>query len=428
MAIISVLLTMSALSFAVEDGSGEDESVLKFEAGGKEFRDEGDYFINRFYDYVTAWHRGSVLKAREGIYHSGTGDISFYGETSFRDSLRQVFADTLLYNENSHEALALGNVRVIEGDRTLIADRLRYNKDMKFIIASGSVYINDDSTRAVLQGESAEFSDSTGVGYITGNPRLEKLDDNDMLMTVACEDTILFLENERIIMLWNNVVAVRDSMKLSCADTLEIRELDNSIRLWNDVVATKDSLTAWSTFAAWNDSSETLVMSGEPKIEYRVNDSREGAPSALTTVNTVAGDTIRVSISERKIQGTTITGSVKSVTASTDSSGATYDKSVIESAVMRLVMEDDTISMISAEGTAQSYYYRNATAEESRFVNSASGDTLSFFFDKGALSEMKIYGYGGSPGAGKYLNYEPFVESAASDSTQAADAEEGSES
>ncbi len=399
----------------------KEQSTLRFEAGSKEFLDKGDHYINRFYNTVTAWHRDAVLKAREGVYNSGTGDIRFYGETSFRDSLRQVFADTLLYNEHSRKARAIGSVKVQEGDRMLSSDELFYDRDLQHIIASGVVFISDDSTQTVIRGETAEFSDSTGVGLITGSPRLEKIDDNDILMTVACRDSILFLEDERRILLWPEVVAVRDSLTLSCSDTLEIRDLEKTVRLWKNVVALQDSLRAYSDYASWDDSTEVLLLTDNPRIEYRVRDTRDDAPSALSTLNTVTGDSIRVDIRDREVQGAVISGSATSVTASVDSSGAPYDKSVIESMIMRLLMEDGAISEVTAGGTAQSYYFRNYAGDDWKFTNNASGDTLTFFFDEGSLAEMKIYGYGGSPGYGKYLEFRPEKPVAAVTDSTAAD-------
>ena len=65
---------------------------------------------------------------------------------------------------------------------------------------------------------------------------------------------------------------------------------------------------------------------------------------------------------------------------------------------MRLEMDEEFISRVSAEGTARSYYHRNffKNDDDKMFVNEAAGDTLTFFFDKGNVTSMKIYGYGRS--------------------------------
>ena len=193
--IMWLMITLSVCaSAAVVFGQAEKEegeSKLQFTAGSKIFKRRPDgTFTNRFYNGVETRHLDAFLKAIEGIYDSKTGEISFYGETAFRDSVRELYADTLIYNENTREALASGSVRVTEGGRTLLADRVMYLKDISYINASGNVIVEDDSTHSTIIGMSAEFNDSTGYGLIIGNPFLKKIDDDGTVMTVTCEDTL----------------------------------------------------------------------------------------------------------------------------------------------------------------------------------------------------------------------------------------------
>lgn len=400
------MLASMAAVFGQDDGQ-EQESRLVFQAGSKEFKKNSDgTFVNRFFKGVTTRHQDAVLAAEEGVYESGPGEIRFYGGATFEDSLRSLFADTLIYHEHTHEALAIGNVRVYEGDRSLLADRVFYQKDVRHIRADGTVTVHDDSSRATIHGMMAEFNDSTGYGLIAGEPFLEKIDDDGSVMTVTCGDTLELFENERLIRLWNNVVAIMDSMTLSCADTMEIDDIEKTVRLWRDVVALRDSLTGNAAFALYDDESERLTLTGDPTIRYAVVDTRDEADSELHTVSVVTGDTVHVSISDRKIIGAVIAGSATSTTSAVDSAGALFDRSIIESASMTLEMTDDHISRIIAGGTAQSYYHRNGTDDEKMFVNQASGDTLMFYFDAGKLAEMTIFGYGGGLGKGQYYDYE----------------------
>ena len=47
---------------------------------------------------------------------------------------------------------------------------------------------------------------------------------------------------------------------------------------------------------------------------------------------------------------------------------------------MSMKMENNQITHVSAEGTAKSYYRRNEKEKDKVYVNSAIGDTLTFFF------------------------------------------------
>ena len=418
-----ILTLLSVLASAVagygQNESEEEESTLHFDAGSKVFKKRPDgTFTNRFYKGVETRHLDAVLRAEEGIYDSRLGETRFYGDTAFEDSVRKLFADTLIYYENTREALAVGNVRVTEGGRFLSADRVRYLKNKRFISAMGSVEVRDDSTGSIIHGKKAVFDDSTGYGLIVGEPFLQKEENDGSIMTVSCTDTLELFNEEKLIRLWNNVVAVKDSMTMTCTDTLEIMDKEKLVRLWNNVVAVKDSMTAVSEMAVYDDITKTLTLTGNPQIQYVITETRDDAPSELRTVSIVTGDTVSVNIFEKKITGANIRGSAVSTTTSIDTTGAIYDRSIIESLTMRLEMKDDYISLISAEGTAQSYYHRNFTEDKKMFVNNASGDTLTFYFDRGKLTEMKIFGFGGGLGKGMYYDYELEEISAVSDSIE----------
>ena len=370
------------------DNPDKEESRLYYHAGRTRGikRPDGS-FIKELSDGVEAWHHDAVLKAEEGIYDSYKGEICFYGNAAFKDSVRHLNADTLIYYENNHEAFAIGNVRVTERGRSLWAERVRYLKDLSVIEAFGNVAVKDDSIRSSIYGMEAVFNDSTGHGFVIGEPVLIREDKRGSIITITCSDTLEILEEEKI------------------------------VRLWNDVVATKDSLKAVSKLALYDDSNETLTLTGDPEITYMITENREDVPSALSTVSVVTGDTIKVYIKERQVTGAKVIGSTVSTTTSTDTTGTLYERSLIESAVMRLEMDDDFISLITAEGTARSFYHRKQTEDNEMFVNVASGDTLTFFFDRGKITEMKIYGFGGGLGKGMYYEYLQEETSAVTDST-----------
>jgi len=400
-------LIAGVLAVHGQDETPGNDSTLRFDAGGKEFikRPDGT-FLNRYFGGVRTHHRGAILEAEEGVYDSRSGEVRFYGAAAFRDSVRTLFADTLLYYEHTREAFAVGNVRVLEGKKSLAADSVFYRTEERFLMASGAVSIHDDSTRTAIRCVTAEFDDPAGYGRLAGGPYLARMDEDGGVMTAACRDTLELFENDRLIRMWRDVTATMDSMTLSCDDTLEINDAERTVTLWGNVVATKDSLTALSPYALYDESAEVLMLTGNPEIRYVVRDEREEAPSRLRTVSVVRGDTIRVMMSGDAVTGAEVTGSAVSTTTSVDTTGTLFDRSVVESRRMALKMEDGYISLISAEGTARSYYHRNYAGEKRMFVNEASGDTLTFYFDRGALKEMKIFGFGGGLGKGKYYEYE----------------------
>ncbi|MFC1551442.1 LptA/OstA family protein [Candidatus Latescibacterota bacterium] len=391
--IVSVLLCTSAVTGQNENNDTADETVsgLEFRSGSKKFvRAEDGTFTNSYLNGVEAWtkNRDSELRADAAVYRSGPGETIFYGSAAFRDSTRHLNADTLIYYDSSEEVIAKGNVVVKEIGRTFWADRVNYFKKDNLITAIGGVIVRDDSLRSSITGSEAVFNDSTDYGLITGNPVLEREDDDKNVITITC------------------------------SDSLEIIQLEKTVRLWNDVVIVKDSLRAESGMAVYNDSTEVVELKGDPKIWHVMSDGVGEDNSKLTANSYASGDTISIHLSERKVSGVDILGNALSTTVWRDSTGAEYAKSILESTNMNLVMTDDLISGITAEGTARSYYFKDPSDTEDLFVNEATGDTLYFFFDDGEVTQLRISGRGGGGAKGNYYEFSPV------DTTEVAGAED----
>ena len=189
------------------------------------------------------------------------------------------------------------------------------------------------------------------------------------------------------------------------------------IRLWENVVMTKDSLTVTSQKAVYDDVSETVILTGSPVSRLAAYHFPDDAASELKMVSKVTGDSMRVFLSDRKVTGVEVIGSAHSTTASTDTAGVLFDRSIIDSAVMRVKMDNDLISLVTAEGTASSYYHRAVIeGNDEMFVNEAWGDTIYFFFDEGTVSQMRITGFGETGAQGKYYGFTPAPELADEDS------------
>jgi|GEM_PF-6694770 lipopolysaccharide export system protein LptA len=380
--VLSVVLCTSAVMGQNDNNGAADEDVsgLEFRSGSKKFvRAEDGTFTNSYLNGVEAWtkNRDSELRADAAVYKSGPGETRFYGGAAFRDSTRHLNADTLIYYDSSEEVVAIGNVVVREIDRTFWADRVNYIKKENLITATGGVIVRDDSLRSSITGSEAVFNDSTDYGLITGNPVLEREDDDENVITISCSDSLEIIQNER------------------------------TVRLWNDVVIVKDSLRAESRMAVYNDSTEVVDLEGDPKIWHVMSDGVGEDNSKLTANSYAGGETISIRLSERKVSGVDILGNASSTTVWRDSTGAEYAKSILESMNMNLVMTDDLISGITAEGTASSYYFKDPSDTDDLFVNEATGDTLYFFFDGGEVTQLRISGRGGGGAKGNYYEYSP---------------------
>ena len=394
MILFSLLLWASTVIGQNADESQRDEkpSRLEFQADSTRFKrspvDESG--IKWLLGNVKAWtqDRDSELQADVAYYNSSLGETRFYGSAAFRDSIRHLNADTLIYYDADRRVIAIGNVIVTELDRSFRSDRVNYQKDIRIVQAIGNVIIRDDSLKATITGNKAVFNDSTRYGLVVGEPVLVKEYSDGSIISITCRDT------------------------------LEIVRTDNLVRLWNNVEVTKDSLKTISGRAVYDDSLEIITLIETPEVWHVMYDTQSDTLSVLRAESYVTGDTIMVYLKDRKVSGVNVVGNALSKTVWTDSTEALYARNILESAKMRLTMENDMISMVTAEGTASSYYFRNATMEENMFVNQATGDTLYFFYDSGKITQLRISGFGGVGAKGKYYEYEPFVDTAKADSVE----------
>ncbi|MFC1606451.1 hypothetical protein ACFL47_00650 [Candidatus Latescibacterota bacterium] len=383
--LILILTTATLLSAAAvtgQIGRKTEEPViegepLRFRAPRTEYEYGDSAFVKSYSGGVFAWRNDVEVEADTAIYLSDVAEARFYGSTTFRDSIRRLSADTLIYFYKINEAIAIGNVVVIEENRLFRSGRVRYRKDQRSITAANSVYVRDDSVNSIMKGDTAVFNDSTGYGLITGYPVLIREDEGGEIIMVSCDDSLEIHRDKRI------------------------------MRLWNNVVVTSDSLRVTSVKAEYDDSLEVITLVGKPEARHVIFHNPDDAVSEIKTVSTVSGDSMWVYLDERRVSGVDVIGKAHSTTLSADSTGATYDESIITSSAMRLLMNERKISRISAEGTADSYYHKANQEDDNMIVNKATGDTIYFFFDVGKITHMRITGAGGAGAKGTYYGFKP---------------------
>jgi len=384
---LAVFLTGTSLMVlgALANGSGaQDETeervrdTLLFEAGSTQFENRPDgTIVKRFYNSVRAWtrKRDSDLSSNEAIYRSWTGETRFYGAAAFRDSIRYLYADTLIYRDMSEELVAIGNVKAIEKDRMFRTKHVRYDIRNRMVYATDGIMVRDDSLNVLITGREAVFNDSTGYGLIIGNPVMVKEDEKGTIMTVTARDT------------------------------LEIVKADRLMRIWNDVVVTQDSMRVTAGHAVYDDSTETVVMTVTPRAYHVMFEHDKDALSELRVESRLSGDSIRVFLRDRKVSSIDVLGKASSISVWTDSTDAVFSRSILESMNMSMLMDGDYVSRITAEGRASSYYFKNPATEEKMYVNEATGDTLYFYYNAGKIEQLRISGYGGGGAKGRYYEF-----------------------
>ncbi|MDP2982663.1 MAG: LptA/OstA family protein [Candidatus Latescibacter sp.] len=375
-------VTLCAVSVMGQGGGGnqrEKNAEIYFEADQGETTLSDSTVIKRYRGHVRAWSADTELRADEAMYNSSLGETRLYGHTSLKDSIRTLSADTILYYNQRREAFAIGNVKAAEKDRTLWAHEIWYRKNDRLLIGSGGVTVKDDSLRSSITGMKMVYNDSTRNGLVIGMPSLVREDEKGSIITITASDTLEALKEKRSALLWNNVTVKKDSM------------------------------TASAEKGIYEDPAEKITLLGKPSIQHIMHGTSEEDKTPIRITNVVTGDSIYIYLKNRAISSALVIGSAVTTTVAVDStSGALTYRSVLESRKLRLGMEGERISGITAEGNADSYYVQGATKKnKDMLVNIARGDTIRFFFTEGRISTMRITGIGGGDAVGKYYRFSP---------------------
>jgi lipopolysaccharide export system protein LptA len=373
------LFLCAALAFCAATVVGQNGDRIEFQADSTDTEFiEGGGVIKRYSGNVIARSTDLELKADEAIYNSTLNLTRLYGNASLRDSVRTLYADTLFYYDRLRKAIASGHVRGFERARSILAGHVVYERNLRLLTGTGGVTVRDDSIRSSATGLVMVLNDSTNNGLIAGMPSLVREDKQGSIMTLTASDTLRMYNKER---------------------TAEI---------WNNVVVKKDSMTAHSIRAFYEDIPERLTLIGKPVIENIMHGTGDEDNNPIRISSVVNGDTIYVYLTERALTGVQMIGNAIGTTTATDSIGAIYYRSVLEGRDMRLDMNNNEVSLVTAVGTANSYYMHAATKKgRNMFVNTARGDTIRLFFENGGISNMRILGMNGGDAVGKYYEYTP---------------------
>jgi lipopolysaccharide export system protein LptA len=377
--ITSILCAVSVIGQGQSDNRTGKSSEIYFEADQGETNLNDSTVIKTYRGNVRAWNEDIELKADEATYNSNRGETRLYGHTSLKDSIRTLNADTILYFNHRREAFAIGNVKATEKGRTLWANEMWYRKNERLLIGSGGVKVRDDSLRSSITGMKMVYNDSTGNGLVIGMPSLVREDEKGSIITITASDTLEAMKEKRTAVLWNSVIVKKDSM------------------------------TAKAEKGIYEDLKEKVILIGKPNILYSMHGESEDDKRPIRITNEVSGDSIFIYLKNRALSSADVIGPAITTTVAVDSATNNLSyRSVLKSRIMKLIMNNERISGVVAEGNADSYYMHSATKKDKdMFVNIARGDTIQFYFVEGRISDMRITGIGGGDAVGKYYKFSP---------------------
>lgn len=276
-------------------------------------------------------------------YQSNTRVATFYSNTKIVSEEDTIYCQSGSYHTEKQTGVFYKRAKIRSAENTLIADTIIYDRKIKYAKALGSLVIVDTINKTVILGDKAEMFGKEGRSYITSNPLVVSIVDNDSMMIWA--DTIFTFQkrqkqNKDILKAYRNVKIYKSDMQVVC-DSLVYIKSDSLMTLYHKPVL-------WS----------------------------EG--------NQVTGDTILFYLNNRKLDSMDIKNNSFVISKETS-----RHFNQVKGKNMTALFLNGKISLIKVYGNGQSIYYAK---EDSAYigVNVIDCSEMVFSFETGKIKNAKF--------------------------------------
>ena len=271
------------------------------------------------------------------------GNVHFcYGSTDLR-------SDRAVWYKKTDLVVFLGSVKVVDSTRTINCETLTYYRNSGSALAVGFVVIEDKGEKAKIEGNRVEYFREEDKFVADGDPKFTLYPDDDSARTEIVGDTIVYSSKDKTGEVIKNVIITRQDMKATC------------------------------------DKAEFLESGSIIKLQEK--------PQVWQQENLLEGDEITLYTEERDIQNMIVEGNAKATyrdredTLSTD-----FTEAVLEGKQLEVFFEGDVITKAVMRRNAISHYLPSASDTLASGQNTASGDSITLFFDGSEIQRVLILG------------------------------------
>jgi lipopolysaccharide assembly outer membrane protein LptD (OstA) len=309
------------------------------ENGQRKQQLQGDVSITKDSLYVTCQYAD---------YYPDSGIVIFRDKVTFQTPSRVMFADRVVYNENTEEVNATSNVRVFQHDTlSVTCQSADYFDRLKDGYLYNDVRMHEDNRRLLLTGQRGYIDSEHQSGWVTGQPVATERDSTMRIVSEVHGDTIKYFGESKL------------------------------VRVVGHVRVDRDSLTATGT--------ELNYLTGEHFAELT------GSPEAVRNEDHITGDTIRLFFEKEKEALDSVEVAGHALATSPADSGFAEPLNRMEGKYMTLYMDSSRISSVLIEGTAIATYYIREKGEK-RGMNVTSGDRLHVYFEGRKMERIVVEG------------------------------------
>ncbi len=289
-----------------------------------------------------------VVTCQNAEYYPDSGIVIFRTDVVFKTPHRILFADQVIYNENTEEVNATSRVKVFQGDSlSIIARRANYFDRLKVGYLYDDVQMREDNRRLVLTGQRGFGDNERKYGWVTGNPVATERDSSMKVVSTVRGDTIEYFSDTRL------------------------------MRVRGHVRVDRDSLVATGTTLNYLTREHYAVL--------------VGSPEAVRGDDHVKGDTICLYFEKQKEALDSVQVLGHALAVSPADSGAPQPLNRMEGKHMTLFLQGGQMSAILVQGTATATYFVREKNEK-RGMNVTSGDRLRVFFEDRKIARIRVEG------------------------------------
>ena len=343
--ILSTILFFIAFNFCLSQDSVEKPPVVLERSKILKNRIMGGETVKELIDDVRITRGDMTIDCDYAIHFQETGKIVFEQNVYYTDSLRDLWADRVIYFIENDSLEAIGSVKIIQGAYETRCRRANYSDQRQDVYLYRDVELFHYEENMILTGEEG-FGDRTlKYAEVFNNAQMVKIDSLGETEITITAHKIAYFDPEA---------------RAQASDSVEIL---------------KDEVTGYCEIFQYFTGDDCALMEVEPVVFRELDE--------------IKGDSIYLYFTEEKIEHIEIFGHAS--VFSPPEGGQEGDLNKMFGRRMFIYLLDGQIEKIDVAGNARSLYYLYEK-EEYKGVNRATGDKIYLWFTEGKIDKINVAG------------------------------------
>ncbi|MBC8205349.1 MAG: hypothetical protein H8E87_07550 [FCB group bacterium] len=305
-------------------------------------RERGGEIVKELIDNVWITRGDMSIKCEHAFHYEKAERIEFEREVYYADSLRELWADKLIYYIASDRLTAMGSVKIVQDTYETQCVRAEYSDQREDVHLYYDVHIYETAENMELTGDQGYGDKTMEYARVTGNCQLLQYDSTGAELMRIDAKMMEYYHSESRAQATDSVKIYKDDVTGSCRILKFFREEDKAVMFINPV-----------------------VMRGLEEMR---------------------GDTIHIFFREEKISMIELFGSASALTPAEYVEGE-YNQ--LYGGYIMVQLEEQKVKFIDAVDNAKSVYFL-AEDEKPKGANSVSGDRLMLNFTGGELETINV--------------------------------------